>query len=445
MVYEFKFPDVGEGITEGELVKWRVKEGDKVKADDILANVETDKAVVEIPSPRAGTIAKLHVKEGETIKVGQVMVSIAEDGEKVAVDKEVAAPKEAAKPLEKKEDKKYFAGVVGFLEEAPEEDEAEVKEKEEVKKEEIKKPAEAKPAAQVAALPAVRKLAEELKVDISGLKGTGPEGRITAEDVRQAAHAAGKGEAAGAKVGAAVKVTKKYDLFGYVERIPLKGVRKVIANKMVQSLQTAAHVTHMDEADVTHLAEIREKEKKLAEAKGIKLTYLPFVIKAIVKALKDHPKLNASIEDDEVILKKYYNIGIAVDTEDGLIVPVVKGADLKNILEIAAEIVKLVEAAQSRTIDLMDLKGGTFTITNIGSLGGVFATPIINYPESAILLTGKMGDKPIVKDGRIVIRKIMPLSLSFDHRILDGAEAARFMNDVKKYLEDPDMFLIDYK
>lgn len=243
------------------------------------------------------------------------------------------------------------------------------------------------------------------------------------------------------------RTVAKFDVYGWIDRVPLKGIRRTTAKKMVESQTKAAHVTAMDVADVTELVALRETQKKIAEeTKHVKLTYMPFVIKAVVEALKAHPYLNATVDEEgqEIMLKKYYNIGIAVATEDGPIVPVVKGADQKNIFELAEEVQRLAELASSRKINLADLKGGTFTVTNYGVFGGTFGTPIINYPEVAILGTGKIPDAPLVRDGEVKVRKTLALSLSFDHRVLDGAEAAKFMNDVIKYLENPTLILMSF-
>ncbi len=439
MAFEFKFPDVGEGISEGEIVKWKVKEGDVVKQDQVLVDIETDKAIVEIPSPKAGKILKLYAKEGDTVKVGSVLVTIAEEGEAVSkkegVKVEVKEEKEIKK---KKEAKKESFGVVGALPEY--EEPAKVTLITETGKKEVPK------APAIKALLAVRKLAEEKGVDLASITPTGAGGIITKEDVL---HAAGeiklttslvKETAKGVKI-----IARDYDIYGYIEKIPLKGVRKTIAKHLLEANLKTAQVTHFDEVDVTHLVEIREKEKIALEKKGIHLTFLPFIVKALIAALKQHPYLNANIDDEkeEIIIKKYYNIGIAVDTADGLIVPVVKIADKKNIEQLAAEMERLSNATRDRTIDLGDLKGGTFTITNIGTIGGLFATPIINYPEVAILLIGRIYEKEIMIEGKRQLRKIMPLSLTFDHRIVDGAEAARFTNDLKSYLEDPHKLLLE--
>ncbi|HSB04193.1 MAG TPA: dihydrolipoamide acetyltransferase family protein, partial [Thermodesulfobacteriota bacterium] len=271
--------------------------------------------------------------------------------------------------------------------------------------------------------------------------GTGAEGRVLEKDIRQAAEAKEK-PAEPEKKPAKVK---KYDFYGYIDRVPLRGVRRAIARAMVKSKYTAPHVTAMDEADITELWKIKEKEKKTAENKGIKLTILPFIIKAVIAGLKEHPYINATLDDEneEIILKKYFNIGVATDTPEGLMVPVVKNADDKSILQLAEELTQLSEKARNRKIDLAEMKGGTFTITNYGAIGGMYGTPIINHPEVAILGVGRMKETPIVKEGRIDIRKMLFLSLSFDHRVVDGAEAARFLGTIIARLEDPDLILLE--
>ncbi|MBI2650770.1 2-oxo acid dehydrogenase subunit E2 [Candidatus Woesearchaeota archaeon] len=420
MPYEFKFPDVGEGIHEGEIVKWFVKEGDKVHADQPLGEIETDKAIVEMPSPKSGKILKLHVPAGGIIHVGETMVTILEEHETDA---------DAKKHFESKEksDVPYTGSVVGFVEEAK-----------------TVSPIYGSKASAtlsggsggsgmggtIQATPAVRNLAKQLNVDLNKIKGTGSDGRITIEDVQKASGGVKKEEAP-----SGIKITRKYDFFGYVDRVPLHGIKKIVANKMAESIFTAVQLTNMHEADVTELAALREKEKKEYEKEGIKLTFLPYIVKAVALCLKEHPYLNASLEGDDIVLKKYYNIGVAVDTEDGLLVPVVKGADAKDIKTIAKDIDKLVNDARSRKINLMDLKGSTFSVSNLGSVGVEFFTPIINYPESAILGIGRIIEKPVVKNGKVEIRKMLPLSLTYDHRIVDGAQAARFMMDLMERLQ----------
>lgn len=402
---DVKFPDVGEGVTEGTLVKWLVKEGEEIKADQAIAEIETDKAIVEIPTPKSGKVSKLIGKVGDIIKVGSVLASLAIPGEVIA---EVKARPEEIKPPE--------ARPSGL------------------KPEVVPKPGS------ILAAPSTRRLARELGVDISKVGGTGPGGRITDEDVRKAKEGPKKPEipeAPGIEVAPEIKALE--------ERIPVKGIRKTIGERMVFSKFTAPHVVSMDEADVTELVTLREKDKKFAEERGIKLTYLAFIIKAATVALRQHPYLNASLDTtkNEIVLKRYYNIGIAVDTPEGLMVPVIKNADRKSILELAQETEKLAEEARTRKIKLPDLKGNTFTITNIGSIGGLFSTPIINPPDVAILGVHRIRDMPWVIDGEVKVRKILPLVLSFDHRVLDGGQAARFMNTLIEHLKDPDLLLLD--
>ncbi len=393
MAKEFRFPDVGEGIVEGEVVRWAVAEGDRVEIDQALGEIETDKAIVEIPSPFAGTILKLHFKPKDIVKVGQVLVTIGEQGEAVPETAAVAAPA-VLQPV-------AAAGASA-------------------------------PGRQVLATPAVRKLAGELGLDPASVTGTGPGGRITEEDVRGAKEAAGKKPE--------VRIKAKFDFYGALDRIPLRGIRRATARRLTESIRKAVHVTHFDEADAAGLVALRKKLRPEAEARGLKLTYLPFIVRAVVEALKLHPMLNATVEDEaeEIVVKKYYNIGVAVDVPDGLIVPVIKGADMKTVLEIAGDIQNLAEAARKRTLDLADLKGGTFSITNVGAIGGDAATPIINYPETAILATMRISERVRAVGGAAVVRTVLPLCLSFDHRVVDGAEAARFSKDLVRILESPE-------
>ena len=419
MPYEFKFPDVGEGIHEGEIVKWLVKEGDKINADQPLGEIETDKAIVEMPSPKTGKILKIHVPAGGTIHVGETMVTILVEGET-----EEDARKHMETTSTKSGDVPYTGSVVGFLEEAKD-----------------VKPIQSQAAVQavktasesgIQATPAVRSLAKQINIDLNSLKGSGPGGRITIEDVQKATSSEKKEEPVG------IKVVKKYDFFGYIERVKLHGVKKATASKMTDSLYTAPQLTNIHEADVTDLSKFIETSKKDYEKEGIKITMLPFIVKAVAEKLKDHPYLNASLEGEEIVLKKYHNIGVAVDSDDGLVVPVVKAADAKDIKIIAKEIMKLANDVRSHKLNLMDLKGGSFTISNLGSVGVKFFTPILNYPESALLGIGRREEKPVVKNGKIEVRKILPLSLTYDHRIVDGAQAARFAIDVIKKLENCD-------
>jgi pyruvate dehydrogenase E2 component (dihydrolipoamide acetyltransferase) len=398
MLCEFKFPDVGEGIAEGEIIRWLVKEGDSVKEDQDLLEVETDKALLTLNSPYTGKVTQLHGKEGEIIKVGDVLTTIEAGGEQ-------------ATALEAKQ--KDAGTVVGTL------SDNEVVE--------VIRP--------VQATPAVRALAKQMQIDLATVKGTGPGGRITKEDVETAA--AKTAQEAGAEA----------DAYGSVEKIPLRGIRRTVAKRMAEASKRVAEVTIWEDADITELEQVRAKERKVAEEKGVKLTYLPFLIKAVLPALKVHPYFNASLDEatEAIILKKYFNVGIAVDTPDGLIVFVIKDADRKNILDLARETATLAEKARHRKIDLHELKGSTFTITNYGVVGASYGTPIINYPEVAILGLGKIEDRPVVRNEQIAIRKIMPLSLAFDHRVIDGVEAGRFLGVVIQHLEDPNLMLIEGK
>jgi pyruvate dehydrogenase E2 component (dihydrolipoamide acetyltransferase) len=440
MPFEFRLPDIGEGIHEGEIVKWLVKEGDIVREDQPMVEVMTDKATVEIPAPRAGKILKLNAKEGETVKVGSVLVIIEELGEAKPESQKTppsAPPRhgEGSSPFPLRE------GGQGVRSEATATTVA------------APPPPSptAAPAQRVLATPATRKLARELGVDIAQIRGTGPGGRVTDEDVRRFAAARTAPQppppspaptpspAAPAFAPSAV-VTDRRE-----ERIPLRGIRKRIAEHMHQSKTTAAHFTYVDEVDMTELIQLREQMKPLAEQKGVKLTYLPFIVKASVAALKEMPILNASIDEakGEIVIKKYYNIGIATATDEGLIVPVIKDADRKSLLEIAMEIERLAKAAREGKIALSDLQGGTFTITSLGALGGLFATPIINYPEVAILGIHEIKKRPVVRDNQIVIRDIMYVSLSFDHRLIDGDVGARFCKKIISYLENPKLLFLE--
>lgn len=433
MATDFKFPDVGEGITEGVLVKWRVKSGELIKADQVLCEVETDKAVVELPSPVAGAVLNLAVREGDSIKVGQVLCTIGNVGDKgeVAnleqlsdlVKEKVSAPKSSVDSSVK------VSSSVGL----------------------------------VLATPHTRQLARDLNVDITKVRGTGNGGRITDEDVKNSVSLMnGKKESVVSSSTISVpsihmptNLTNlpkaSLSLEGEVTRVPIKGVRKAIMERMVRSFYTAPHAAAMDEMNVTALVQLREKQKKAAEKKGIKLTYLPFIAKALVGALKEHPYVNSSVDEEklELVLKHYYHIGMAVDTQEGLVVPVVKNVDQKSILEIAQELNDLAEKARSKSLRLEDVRGSTFSVTNYGSMGALSGIPIINYPDVAILGVGRIVERAVVvrkdKSSKPVINYqfILPLTLSFDHRVVDGGEAVRFMNKLKEQLEDPSLFLME--
>jgi pyruvate dehydrogenase E2 component (dihydrolipoamide acetyltransferase) len=433
MSIEFKFPDVGEGIQEAEIVKWRVKEGDSVEEHQTLVEVETDKAVVEIPSPVTGKIESLRFREGQTIRVGDVLVTFVGEGN-VPSHREThgARPEPAAPPAAPA--KRESVSVVGALSET--EDEV------------MPAPAAPKLAAasrQVLTTPAVRRLAKDLGVDLNDVPGSGPQGRILEADVRRFAERKGAPLTAKDSAAQPPSAVQPAVPLGSSQRIPIRGVRKAVCKHLTHAYATAVHVTHHDEADATALMRFREKSKADAERAGVRVTFLPLIIKAVIASLKKHPYLNSSLDDakEEIILKGFYNIGIALDTPDGLMVPVIKGADTMTVFQLAREIERLAAAGRDRKIKLEELKDGTFTISNVGFVGGVFATPIVNHPECAILATGRIVERAVVRDGAVAIRKTLPLSLSFDHRIVDGAEAARFVNDIIAYIEDPALLLLN--
>lgn len=431
-------PELGEGLHEGEIVKWHVKPGDTIQEDDILMEVQNDKAVVEVPSPVSGKITDVKVAEGTVATVGDVLAVLEVEGEGNAAATE--APKAAEAPAPAKE-------------EAPAASDADsAQDKTEARQTAADNAAVSEDASKVLATPSVRKYAREKGVSLTKVSGTGKNGRITREDVDGFASGGGaaadqpaaqekSGEAsAPAAAKASVPAGAREE-----ERVPLKGIRKAIANAMVKSVYTAPHVTIMDEVDVTKLVELRQNAKPLAEKKGVKLTYLPFIVKALVAATREFPVLNASIDDEknEVVYKKYHNIGIATDTDNGLIVPVVADADRKNIWTIANEIKDLAVRGREGKLAPHEMRGSTISITNIGSAGGMFFTPVINWPEVAILGTGRISEKPVVRGGEIVVGQVMALSLSFDHRIIDGATAQYAMNYIKQLLEDPQMLVME--
>ena len=430
-MFEFKLPDLGEGIHEGEIVKWYVQVGDMIQEDDSLVDVETDKAAVTIPSPVSGRVAQLGGEVGDTVMVGAVIA---------VIEQVEALAEESSEPVS--------APAV----EAPAT---------------IKGPP---PAA-----PATRRLARELGVDLRLVNPTGPGGRITPEDVRNQLEQytaatpekplpveAGVPEREGAvqrisetEYAAQACTTipfldleplPDFEQWGSVDRQPLRSIRRKVAQKMVTSMTLAPQVAHMDEADVTLLEEFRLRERERREGQpGGHLTLLAFVIKAVTAGLRATPAFNATLDPfkEEIIYKYYYNIGIAVDTGKGLIVPVIQNTDRKSIMEISAAIEDLAQRAREGNIEVSDLQAGTFTITNVGPLGGTALIPAINYPEVAILGMGRVQEKPVVRDGEIVVRKVLPLTLSFDHRVADGADAARFVSEMVRELSDPNLLLLE--
>ena len=432
MVVEFKFPDVGEGITEGRIKKWLVGVGDKLVEDQSMAEVETDKAMVEMQSPADGKVLKILVPEGEKVQVGEVMVIIGDEGEPV--------------PENEVEEKSNEESI----EEEPEEESKTPQEPVKSETSDTKPPViEGKPdkgvADRILALPGVRRKADEKGIDLSKVRGTGPGGRILYEDLdnyqkkipQETTHAEKP-----QKSGGGMKVKLNYDFYGHLEYASYQGLREIIGSKLTNSKFTIPHANAMDEVDMTALWDFRKgmnEEINKDNEESVKLSFMPFIVRAVVKALMKHPTLNSTLdeENEEILLKKYYNIGIATDTDDGLIVPVLKRCETKDLTDLQKDMNNLIRLTRDRKIDLADLRGGTFTITNFGAIGGNFGVPIINFPEAAILGTGKIRELPRVVDGEIVVRRIMGISVSFDHRIVDGAEVARFMNTLKEYLENP--------
>ncbi|MHB9287253.1 dihydrolipoamide acetyltransferase family protein [Halobacteriales archaeon Cl-PHB] len=531
-MFEYELPDVGEGVAEGEIVAWHVEPGDEISEDEVLAEVETDKAVVDLPAPTDGVIRELHAEVGDMVPVGSVVVTIDVEGEvpEEAVEGDTATEEAATDGTE--------AGAAEAEAAEPADAETEA--------------AEADVSAdgqRVFAPPNVRRLARELGVNVGQVGGSGPGGRVTEMDVREAAGAGGSddetveeaidevadepevgGESGpdSASSGAgqaesvpavesdesadrdrtlaapatrktaqeagvdldAVPTEKTRDGKAFVEpedvqayaeaqqaaqradaaavsagaggadaagrgpqptegqretREPYTGVRRTIGKKMEESAYTAPHVTHHDTAVVDSLVEARESLKPRAEEQGIRLTYMPFVLKAVAAGLKEYPALNTSLdeENEEVVYKHYYDVGVATATDAGLMVPVVENVDGKSLLQLASDINEVTQKARNRSISREELTGSTFSVTNFGAIGGEYATPIINYPETGILGLGALDQRPVVEDGEVVARHTLPLSLSIDHRVIDGAEAARFANTVIEYLETPSLLLLE--
>jgi len=587
MVREFKLPDVGEGVAEGEIVRWLVESGDAVEEDQPVAEVETDKAVVDVPTPVDGTVREILAEEGEVVPVGEVIITFDVAGDEPAVEADAEAAEgdaeKAAAEARAAEGATEEAGTAGG--EAGEEiaDDAQATGGADAEaaggaeagdpetEAAVEADAETASSGRVFAPPSVRRLAREEGVDLGSVEGSGPGGRVTAGDVRMAASggtdeqaATGGDEAAGDAAPAAstdaesadtttdagtasrqhassdeagghatqidaadsadrdrtlaapatrrvareegvdlngVPATEQREGEAFVSeravreyaqaqreaqeadaqalqvqdadvpaaetaddaastegaaetvaaegererRRPYRGVRRTIGERMSDSKFTAPHVTHHDTADATRLVELRERLKPEAEERGIRLTYMPFVMKACVAALKEHPIVNAQLDEaaEEIVEKRYYNLGVAADTEAGLMVPVVDDVDRKGLLQVASETNELVQKARERSIERSEMQDGTFTITNVGGIGGEYATPIINRPQVAILALGAIDERPVAEDGDVVARQTLPLSLSIDHRVVDGADAARFTNTLKEYLEEPSLLLLE--
>ena len=478
MAFNFYMPDIGEGVVEGEIVTWKVKVGDRVKLDQPLVEVMTDKATVELPSPRAGTIVKIHYQDGQICPVGQILVTIEEEAGAAATPSaggngqpghaasQAPAPPpagHAAPPAPRPRSPTHTASPPPF---PPGPSAA------------APPPFAAAPAGspapapgstatatapyptvtaggaiqivdatasrqRVLATPATRRLARQLGIELGRVPPTGPHGRVTTADVKSyqsnggaEAHAqAPAPQPAPLQVPAPIAIPRGGD----EERIPLCGIRRRIAESMARSKRTAAHFTYVEEVDMTELVAVRERARARAAERGVKLHYLPFIVKACVSGLKKWPQLNASLDEttQEIVRKKYYHVGIAAQGPQGLTVSVVRDADRRSIFDLSREIDRLAEAVRANTATREELTGSTFTITSLGKLGGVLATPIINFPEVAILGVHKIEERPAVRHGQIVIRQLMNLSISVDHRLADGWDGAMFVQDVKSLLEDP--------
>ena len=417
MAFEVKLPDIGEGVAEGEIVRWLVKVGDTVREDQPLVEVMTDKASVEIPSPRTGTIAGLHAEQGEIVNVGATIITIDVAGEAASA---LAAHGAVA------------ARASGAAVAAP----AAVAS------------GTAPPAPRVQATPAVRQLAKQLSVPLESIAGSGPGGAITADDVKRAGPAATDSPAAtpaATKPASPAPAATTPAGNASDERVPLRGLRRKIADHMRHSIDTAAHFTFVAECDMTELALHRASLTARAQAQGVKLTYLAYIVRALTASLREFPMLNASLDDaaSEIIIKRDLNVGIATQTPEGLTVPVVRNADRLALMPLAKEIDRLAQAARAGKLKLEELQGGTITVTSTGARGGVLATPILHHPQVAILGVHEIKPKPAVRDGQIVIRDLGNLSLSLDHRVVDGATGADFLYDLIRRLESPATWLTE--
>jgi len=450
MSIEVKLPNLGDGIDSGDVLELLVNEGDVIAKDQAILEMETGKATMQVPSSHAGKVLKIHVKPGQSVPVGAVLITVEGTAAAAAPAAKPAAPAAAApKPAPTPAPAPVAPAPVAAQPVAPAPvapAPAPVAPVKPLAPAPVAAPvATAVADADVPAGPAVRRFAREVGVDLTRVAGSGPGGRISREDVlavvRQSSQAASTTATSKSKTAS---TANSRDNWGPVRVERLPKIRKVIANKMHESWTTCPRVTNFDDADVTELEKIRSSSKDDYAKKGIKLTSLPFVIKAVASALRSHPVMNASIDmaNDQIIYKEYVNVGIAVDTERGLVVPSLRGADEMSIADIARALAGLADNVRDNNFGVADLQGSTFTISNLGAIGGTYSTPIINTPEVAILLVGRSRKMPVVVDDQIAVRLMMPLSLAYDHRLVDGGIAARFLNDVIDYLEAPGRLLL---
>jgi pyruvate dehydrogenase E2 component (dihydrolipoamide acetyltransferase) len=463
---EIKLPDIGEGVNEGEIVRWLVKEGDSVAHDQALVEVMTDKATVEIPCSAAGKVVKILAKEGQVVKVGGALLSmetggVASEAPADAESKKEPTPAKASEPPAPKTEPPPEKAPAPKTEPAPEKAPAPKTDPPAEKPAAVEKPqTDVQPpvaGANVLATPATRRFARESGVDLNQLKGSGPVGRVTRDDVIKAGTQNGSAapgavtNGAGATASPQSGASKALPAFVPLaksegeERKPFRGIRRKIAENLQRSKQIIPHFTHADECDVTELVNWRASFKDQALERGVKLTYLPFVLKAVAVTCKEFPNFSASIDDasSEIVIKHTINIGFAADTAEGLLVPVVKNVDKKSILEIGHDISQLAEKARTGKLASDDMRHGSLTVTNIGSIGGISATPIINHPEVCIIGVYKIQKKPVVVGNEIKIRDMMGVTATCDHRLIDGAQAARFLNKLMKRLENPQSLLLD--
>lgn len=428
---EFKLPDLGEGMQEAEIRRWLIQPGDTLKLDQPMVEVETDKAVVEIPSPIAGRVSAIRVQEGTVAKLGEVLVIFDTPGATSAparptvttpADSPAAAPEQASMQAPPN-------GVTAHQ--------------------------------RVLAAPAVRKRAFELGIELANVQSSHPSGRVTMDDLQHYVEHVQQESAASPPVASdrvsepasaqtngarrSVPVSSGKQQEAAEERQPLTGLRKRIAERMERSWRTIPHATAFDEIDGTELAALRQTLKPIAEQRGVRLTYMPLLVKLLLPALKEFPIFNASLDEEkrEIVYKRVYHIGIATDSPEGLLVPVLRDADQLTVMQIAEQLEHLIAGAQKRSLALSEVSGSTFTLNNVGSFGGSSGTPIINYPETAILAVGRLQEKAIVQDGKIVARTMLPLALSFDHRVIDGALAGRFLSRFRSLVEQPQQLLLD--
>lgn len=441
MQYEFRLPDIGEGVAEGEVVRWFVQEGETIREDAPLVSVLTDKANVEIPSPKTGVVVKIHAREGEKVKVGGALVTL-----ELATGEAVAAPVSAAPAGPVSPPPASATGPAAVsMPPAP--------------------PTGPSGAGRYLAAPYIRRLAAERGIDLATISGSGPGGRILESDLAPppppaaTAVAAAAPPAAPARIPLAPSPTAVESVSEkppappvsadeeILERVPMRGIRRVIAEHMTESRHRAAHYTYVEEVDVSDLVHLRDRMAKHVEKKGVRLSYLPFVVKGVVAGLRAYPRMNARFDDEhqELLVQKSYNIGIATATPEGLLVPVVHHADRKSVLEIAREVQELADKGRDGKLSRAEMSGGTFTITSLGALGGVLATPILNYPEVAILGVHRIVRRPVYRsDGTIGPADLMNLSVSLDHRVLDGIVGAQFLAVVKSFLEDPHQMFAEF-